>query len=164
MSTVLSGDETAPAYLGFSSRGGSGGVRTNQVFQGLITYEDSLLKWSGFPFQNYIVGAFKPPYNITITFADGRTRKQVYELNHGSTVRAGLVQGPCEVFPPNKFKEENQNNGLRPNFLFKLAKENSALKATYFGLSDFIKPDRFKLSGVIFSNNINPAPAAFTFG
>ncbi|KAF9607772.1 hypothetical protein IFM89_000119 [Coptis chinensis] len=48
----------------------------------------------------------------------------VYESNHGSTVRAGLVQGPCEVLPPNKFKEESerrthQNNGLRPVFLCK---------------------------------------------
>ena len=37
---------------------------------------------------------------------------------------AGLIQGPCEVLPPDKFKEETDrtflgteaNNGLRPIF------------------------------------------------
>lgn len=41
---------------------------------------------------------------------------------------AGLIQGPCEVLPPDKFKEESErrtllgpeaNNGLRPIFLCK---------------------------------------------
>ncbi|KAF5195291.1 hypothetical protein FRX31_015121, partial [Thalictrum thalictroides] len=50
----------------------------------------------------------------------------VYESNHGSTVRAGLVQGTCEVLPPNKFKEESErrihsDNGSQPLFLCKLA-------------------------------------------
>lgn len=27
--------------------------------------------------QNYIIGAFKPPCNITISFADGKNRKKV---------------------------------------------------------------------------------------
>lgn len=31
-------------------------------------------------FQNYLLGAFKPPCNISITFSDGKTRKQVYHL------------------------------------------------------------------------------------
>ncbi|KAF5201411.1 Phd finger protein, partial [Thalictrum thalictroides] len=47
---------------------------------------------------------------------------EVYESNHGSTVRAGLVQGTCEVLPPNKFKEESErrihsDNGSQPLFL-----------------------------------------------
>ncbi|KAF6144968.1 hypothetical protein GIB67_013319 [Kingdonia uniflora] len=53
---------------------------------------------------------------------------EVYESNHGSTIRAGLIQGPCEVLPPNKFKEEKErrshpgyeaNDGLKPVFLCK---------------------------------------------
>lgn len=49
---------------------------------------------------------------------------EVYESNHGSTVRAALVQGPCEVLPPNKFKEESDrrlqtNNITQPVFLCK---------------------------------------------
>ncbi|XP_010270097.1 PREDICTED: uncharacterized protein LOC104606535 [Nelumbo nucifera] len=31
---------------------------------------------------------------------------EVYESNHDSTVMAGLIQGPCDVLPSNKFKEE----------------------------------------------------------
>jgi len=31
----------------------------------------------GVPIQNYIIGAFKPPCDISITFSDARTRKQV---------------------------------------------------------------------------------------
>ncbi|PIA38232.1 hypothetical protein AQUCO_02800125v1 [Aquilegia coerulea] len=49
---------------------------------------------------------------------------EVYESNHGSTVRAGLVQGTCEVLPPNKFKEESErrihsDNGSQALFLCK---------------------------------------------
>ncbi|XP_010252618.1 PREDICTED: uncharacterized protein LOC104594146 [Nelumbo nucifera] len=53
---------------------------------------------------------------------------EVYESNHESTVMAGLIQGPCDVLPSNKFKEEIErrthlgdgaNNGLRPVFLCK---------------------------------------------
>ncbi|KAJ6775961.1 RING/FYVE/PHD ZINC FINGER SUPERFAMILY PROTEIN [Salix koriyanagi] len=36
---------------------------------------------------------------------------EVYESNHVSSVMASLIEGPCEVFPPNNFKEmsERQN-------------------------------------------------------
>ncbi|XP_015901245.3 uncharacterized protein LOC107434305 isoform X1 [Ziziphus jujuba] len=53
---------------------------------------------------------------------------EVYESNHDGTVMAGLIQGPCEVLPPVKFKEENErrsqlelepNSALRPAFLCK---------------------------------------------
>ncbi|KAF8410802.1 hypothetical protein HHK36_003339 [Tetracentron sinense] len=53
---------------------------------------------------------------------------EVYESNHDSTVMAGLIQGPCEVLPPNKFKDESErrihlgheaNDGLQPVFLCK---------------------------------------------
>ncbi|XP_043692726.1 uncharacterized protein LOC122643145 isoform X2 [Telopea speciosissima] len=53
---------------------------------------------------------------------------EVYESNHDSTVMAGLIQGPCQVLPPNKFKEESErrshlprgaNDGLQPVFLCK---------------------------------------------
>ncbi|OVA10065.1 Bromo adjacent homology (BAH) domain [Macleaya cordata] len=55
---------------------------------------------------------------------------EVYESNHGSTVRASLIQGSCEVLSPNKFKEECErrtrlehetNDGLQPVFLCKYA-------------------------------------------
>ncbi|KAJ4976452.1 hypothetical protein NE237_001558 [Protea cynaroides] len=53
---------------------------------------------------------------------------EVYESNHDSTVMAGLIQGPCQVLPPNKFKAESErrshllhreNDGLQPVFLCK---------------------------------------------
>ncbi|RVW79862.1 PHD finger protein [Vitis vinifera] len=52
----------------------------------------------------------------------------VYESNHDSAITAGLIQGPCEVLPPDKFKEESErrtllgteaNDGLWPIFLCK---------------------------------------------
>lgn len=53
---------------------------------------------------------------------------EVYESNHESSVMASLIEGPCEVLPPNKFKEmserQNQlateaNNGSAPVFICK---------------------------------------------
>ncbi|RVW29964.1 PHD finger protein [Vitis vinifera] len=53
---------------------------------------------------------------------------EVYESNHDSAITAGLIQGPCEVLPPDKFKEESErrtllgteaNDGLWPIFLCK---------------------------------------------
>ncbi|XP_043690030.1 uncharacterized protein LOC122640839 isoform X2 [Telopea speciosissima] len=53
---------------------------------------------------------------------------EVYESNHSGTVMAGLIQGPCQVLPPNKFKEESErrshllhgeSDGLQPVFLCK---------------------------------------------
>ncbi|CBI24336.3 unnamed protein product, partial [Vitis vinifera] len=42
---------------------------------------------------NYLVGAFKPPCNISISFADGRTRKQVpLKKENGQTVKVPLFQ------------------------------------------------------------------------
>lgn len=42
---------------------------------------------------NYIIGAFKPPCNILVSFADGRTRKQVPLKNEkGQTVKVPLFQ------------------------------------------------------------------------
>ncbi|XP_043709345.1 vacuolar protein sorting-associated protein 26A-like [Telopea speciosissima] len=42
---------------------------------------------------NFLVGAFKPPCNISITFADGRTRKQVsLKKENGQTVMVPLFQ------------------------------------------------------------------------
>ncbi|KAF3455222.1 hypothetical protein FNV43_RR05670 [Rhamnella rubrinervis] len=43
--------------------------------------------------QNFIVGAFKPPCNISISFSDGRTRKQVpLKKENGHTVMVPLFQ------------------------------------------------------------------------
>ncbi|KAH7844718.1 hypothetical protein Vadar_030942 [Vaccinium darrowii] len=53
---------------------------------------------------------------------------EVYESNHGSTIGAGLIRGPCVVLPPSKFNEESgrrsrlgpgANDGLQPLFLCK---------------------------------------------
>ncbi|KAJ7960840.1 PHD finger protein [Quillaja saponaria] len=53
---------------------------------------------------------------------------EVYESNHDSTEMAGHIQGPCEVLPMSKFKEETErrsrlgleeNGGLHPVFLCK---------------------------------------------
>ncbi|KAJ7963716.1 PHD finger protein [Quillaja saponaria] len=53
---------------------------------------------------------------------------EVYESNRDSTEMAGSIQGPCEVLPVSKFKEETErrsrlgleeNSGLHPVFLCK---------------------------------------------
>ncbi|KAK6934516.1 Zinc finger, PHD-finger [Dillenia turbinata] len=53
---------------------------------------------------------------------------EVYESNHGSTLMAGLIRGPCKVLPPNAFEKESdrraqlgtkENGGMRPIFLCK---------------------------------------------
>lgn len=53
---------------------------------------------------------------------------EVYESNHESSVMASLIEGPCEVLPPNKFKEMSErqnllaieaNNGSAPVFICK---------------------------------------------
>ncbi|XP_077221319.1 uncharacterized protein LOC143855020 isoform X2 [Tasmannia lanceolata] len=55
-------------------------------------------------------------------------KNEVYESNHGSTIIAGLIRGPCEVIPPNKYMEECEkrthveqeaNCALHPIFLCK---------------------------------------------
>ncbi|PPD77972.1 hypothetical protein GOBAR_DD25102 [Gossypium barbadense] len=44
-------------------------------------------------FMNYLVGAFKPPCNIFISFTDGRSRKQVpLKKENGKTVMVALFQ------------------------------------------------------------------------
>ncbi|KAL5700122.1 hypothetical protein ACHQM5_025611 [Ranunculus cassubicifolius] len=40
---------------------------------------------------------------------------EVYESNHDSTVRAGSIQGPCEVLPPNKFMQESERRRIHSN-------------------------------------------------
>ncbi|KAG5538864.1 hypothetical protein RHGRI_019415 [Rhododendron griersonianum] len=51
---------------------------------------------------------------------------EVYESNHGNTIVAGLIRGPCVVLPPSKFNEESgrrsrlgpgANDGLQPLYL-----------------------------------------------
>ncbi|KAG5544870.1 hypothetical protein RHGRI_017359 [Rhododendron griersonianum] len=62
--------------------------------------------------------------------ADGRPcspeSDEVYESNHGNTIVAGLIRGPCVVLPPSKFNEESgrrsrlgpgANDGLQPLYL-----------------------------------------------
>ncbi|XP_058213054.1 uncharacterized protein LOC131324886 isoform X4 [Rhododendron vialii] len=53
---------------------------------------------------------------------------EVYESNHGNTIVAGLIRGPCVVLPPSKFNEESgrrsrlgpgANDGLQPLYLCK---------------------------------------------
>ncbi|XP_068668388.1 uncharacterized protein [Aristolochia californica] len=48
---------------------------------------------------------------------------EVYESNHGNVIAARLIQGPCQVLPPIKFKEESERRkgqpGLTPVFLSK---------------------------------------------
>ncbi|KAK4741949.1 hypothetical protein SAY87_025537 [Trapa incisa] len=42
---------------------------------------------------NFLIGAFKPPCNVSITFADGRTRKQVsLKRDNGQTIMVPLFQ------------------------------------------------------------------------
>ncbi|KAF2299429.1 hypothetical protein GH714_031922 [Hevea brasiliensis] len=43
--------------------------------------------------ENYLIGAFKPACNISITFTDGKTRKQVpMKKENGQTVMVPLFQ------------------------------------------------------------------------
>ncbi|XP_058070783.1 uncharacterized protein LOC131219577 [Magnolia sinica] len=51
---------------------------------------------------------------------------EVYESNHGRNISVGLIHGPCEVHPPDRFKEEMEmrtqtgggtNYGLHPVFM-----------------------------------------------
>ncbi|KAF4378063.1 hypothetical protein F8388_020699 [Cannabis sativa] len=53
---------------------------------------------------------------------------EVYDSNHDSTIMAGLINGPCEVLPLTKFKDENErrsqlnadsNSRLHPIFICK---------------------------------------------
>ncbi|KAG8660223.1 vacuolar protein sorting-associated protein 26A isoform X1 [Manihot esculenta] len=42
---------------------------------------------------NFLIGAFKPPCNVSITFADGRTRKQVpFKKENGQNIMVPLFQ------------------------------------------------------------------------
>uniref|UniRef100_A0A2P2KSR2 Uncharacterized protein MANES_15G066000 n=1 Tax=Rhizophora mucronata TaxID=61149 RepID=A0A2P2KSR2_RHIMU len=40
---------------------------------------------------------------------------EVYESNHENRVMASLIQGPCRVLPPTKFKEENERRSRLGN-------------------------------------------------
>ncbi|CAI9088321.1 OLC1v1022624C1 [Oldenlandia corymbosa var. corymbosa] len=52
----------------------------------------------------------------------GLENNEVYESNATCNLRAGAIQGPCEVLPPSRFNEEKERRGnenLRPLFLCK---------------------------------------------
>ncbi|KAG9137184.1 hypothetical protein Leryth_011998 [Lithospermum erythrorhizon] len=58
----------------------------------------------------------------------GMESNEVYESTRGSTIMAGLIQGPCDVLPQNKFEAERERRvssgiegdvGLRPYYLCK---------------------------------------------
>ncbi|XP_026448097.1 uncharacterized protein LOC113348513 isoform X1 [Papaver somniferum] len=68
---------------------------------------------------------------------------EVYESNHGSTVRAGLIQGPCEVLFPNKFKKISErrshsetDDGSQPIFSCKWFYDES--KGLFRAVTDLI--------------------------
>ncbi|KAG4138237.1 hypothetical protein ERO13_D07G122400v2 [Gossypium hirsutum] len=71
---------------------------------------------------NYLVGAFKPPCNIFISFADGRSRKQVpLKKENGKTVMVALFQsqesivGEVVIEPVHRKKVEH--NGVKIELL-----------------------------------------------
>ncbi|KAA3458949.1 vacuolar protein sorting-associated protein 26A-like [Gossypium australe] len=71
---------------------------------------------------NYLVGAFKPPCNIFVSFADGRSRKQVpLKKENGKTVMAALFQsqesivGEVVIEPVHRKKVEH--NGVKIELL-----------------------------------------------
>ncbi|CAL1366677.1 unnamed protein product [Linum trigynum] len=73
-------------------------------------------------FQNFLIGAFKPPCNISIVFADRRTRKQVaLKKENGQTVMVPLYQsqdiiaGEVVVEPAQGKKVEH--NGIKIELL-----------------------------------------------
>ncbi|CAL1404310.1 unnamed protein product [Linum trigynum] len=73
-------------------------------------------------FQNFLIGAFKPPCNISIVFADRRTRKQVaLKKENGQTVMVPLYQsqeiiaGEVVVEPGQGKKVEH--NGIKIELL-----------------------------------------------
>ena len=63
---------------------------------------------------------------------------------------AGLIEGPCEVLPPSKFKDENErrsqldvdsNSGLHPIFICKYVYIlNSKRQTNYSLFSAFLTP------------------------
>ncbi|MCL7035102.1 hypothetical protein MKW94_010535 [Papaver nudicaule] len=64
---------------------------------------------------NFIIGAFKPPCNISITLSDGRTRKQVpLKKDNGQTITVPLFQsqenivGEVSIEPVHGKKVEHQ--------------------------------------------------------
>ncbi|TYH62697.1 hypothetical protein ES332_D07G137900v1 [Gossypium tomentosum] len=77
---------------------------------------------------NYLVGAFKPPCNIFISFADGRSRKQVpLKKENGKTVMVALFQsqesivGEVVIEPVHRKKVEH--NGVKIELLGQIVRE-----------------------------------------
>ncbi|XP_027341366.1 vacuolar protein sorting-associated protein 26B-like isoform X2 [Abrus precatorius] len=77
---------------------------------------------------NFIAGAFKPPCKISISFADGRTRKQVrMKKENGQTVMVPLFQsqdniiGEVIIEPANGKKVEH--NGVKIELLGQIVRE-----------------------------------------
>ncbi|XP_055820420.1 vacuolar protein sorting-associated protein 26A isoform X2 [Solanum dulcamara] len=77
---------------------------------------------------NYIIGAFKPACNISITFGDGKSRKQVpLKKENGQTVMVPLFQsqeniaGKISVEPVSGKKVEH--NGIKVELLGQIVRE-----------------------------------------
>ncbi|CAK7331905.1 unnamed protein product [Dovyalis caffra] len=79
---------------------------------------------------NYLVGAFKPPCNVSINFADGRTRKQYkvpLKKENGQTVMVPLFQsqenivGEVVIEPVQGKKVEH--NGVKIELLGQIVRE-----------------------------------------
>ncbi|KAK4480526.1 hypothetical protein RD792_013602 [Penstemon davidsonii] len=75
-----------------------------------------------FYYQNFIIGAFKPACNISVTFSDGKTRKQVpLKKENGQTVMVPLFQsqenisGKISIEPVSGKKVEH--NGIKVELL-----------------------------------------------
>ncbi|KAF3659507.1 Vacuolar protein sorting-associated protein 26A [Capsicum annuum] len=78
--------------------------------------------------QNYIIGAFKPACNISITFGDGKSRKPVpLKKENGQTVMVPLFQsqeniaGKISVEPVSGKKAEH--NGIKVELLGQIVRE-----------------------------------------
>jgi len=52
----------------------------------------------GASIQNYIIGAFKPPCDISITFSDARTRKQVQFFISSCCYQLGFKREFCLAY------------------------------------------------------------------
>ncbi|XP_073131359.1 vacuolar protein sorting-associated protein 26A-like isoform X2 [Henckelia pumila] len=77
---------------------------------------------------NYIIGAFKPACNISVTFTDGKARKQVpLKKENGRTVMVPLFQsrenisGKISVVPVSGKKVEH--NGIKVELLGQIVRE-----------------------------------------
>ncbi|THF97951.1 hypothetical protein TEA_015194 [Camellia sinensis var. sinensis] len=83
---------------------------------------------SSTPITNYLIGAFKPACNISITFSDGKTRKKVpMKKENGQTVMIPLFQsqeniaGKISIEPVQGKKVEH--NGIKIELLGQIVRE-----------------------------------------